>query len=62
MAKSPMKVHEHPGEESECDICRNNLPFEMPAEVVDACIAGRLVVFVGAGCSTETRAVLQNTF
>jgi hypothetical protein len=62
MAKLHKKVHEHPGEETECEICRNNLPFEMPAEIVDACIDGRLVVFVGAGCSTETRAVLQDTF
>ena len=35
----------------------NNLPFEFPQEVIDACISGNLVVFAGAGISTEQRNV-----
>ena len=52
--------HEHSGSDAECEICRNNLPFDMPPELVEACASNRLVVFAGAGVSTENRAVLQD--
>jgi NAD-dependent SIR2 family protein deacetylase len=51
----------HPGPECECEICKNEHAFKMPSEVVDACENDRLVVFAGAGISTESRTVLQNT-
>lgn len=48
--------HEHthaPGED--CWICRHNAPFSLPDQIVKAAMAGRLVVFAGAGISTESR-------
>jgi NAD-dependent SIR2 family protein deacetylase len=54
--------HQHLGPESECAICRNKLPFEMPTELVDACADGRLVIFAGAGASTESSTVLPYSF
>jgi len=54
--------HEHPGPKSACEICRNERDFEMPADIVDACADGRLVIFAGAGVSTESRTVLRQTF
>ena len=41
----------------ECEICKNNKPFEMPKEIVEAAIKGNLVLFCGAGISTESREV-----
>jgi hypothetical protein len=55
-------VPDHPGPECECEICKNDRAFQMPDEVVEACDAGRLVIFAGAGVSTESRTVLQRTF
>jgi hypothetical protein len=34
-------------------ICGNDYPFKLPAAIVDAAKTGRLVVFAGAGISTE---------
>ncbi len=55
-------VAQHPGPECDCEICKNDRAFQMPDEVVEACDAGRLVIFAGAGISTESRTVLQRTF
>lgn len=38
-----------------CAICTNNLPFKFPQEIIKACVSGNLVVFAGAGVSTEQR-------
>jgi hypothetical protein len=55
--------HEHhDGEENICYVCKNNLPFDMPARIIEACIAGKLVIFAGAGISTENRVAHQHTF
>lgn len=45
----------------DCRYCRDNHPFEMPESVIDAYEAGELVVFAGAGVSTEARKVLDFT-
>jgi hypothetical protein len=45
-------------ETSECECCRNRRPFTMPDTVVHACLKNDLVVFAGAGVSTESRSVL----
>lgn len=45
----------------ECQICKNNLPFDLPSEIIDASISGDLVVFAGAGISTESSAVFKQT-
>ncbi len=54
--------HEHSGPVEDCEICRYRLGFELPPQLVEACAESRLIVFAGAGVSTETRAVLQDTF
>lgn len=46
----------------ECSICKNNKPFELPDEILDAAIKGDLVLFCGAGISTEGKNVLPFSF
>ena len=45
-----------------CSICSHNQPFSMPEEIIDAAINGDLVVFCGAGISTEGKNVLPESF
>ena len=45
-----------------CAICQNNLPFKIPDEIIDAAKRGDLVLFCGAGISTEKRSVLPYSF
>lgn len=45
----------------ECEICKNRLPFEMPMEIVDAVTKGQLVLFAGAGISTENNRIFKET-
>src|SRR5260221_6178727 len=47
--------------ESPCEYCRNQRPFEIPKRVVDACLKFDLVIFAGAGISTESSRVLPWT-
>ena len=53
--RDEMKHHE------KCDICINSKPFEMPEEIVNATMEGKLVVFAGAGVSTERKHVFPYT-
>lgn len=46
----------------ECAICKNNKPFELPKEIIEAVIEGNLVLFCGAGISTEGQTVLPYSF
>ncbi|MCR5636692.1 MAG: SIR2 family protein [Clostridiales bacterium] len=46
----------------ECAICKSNKPFDMPKEIVEAAIKGDLVLFCGAGISTESKSVLPYSF
>lgn len=45
-----------------CEDCQKRIPFEMPSEILDACKKGKLVVFAGAGISTEGRGVFPFSF
>jgi len=38
-----------------CEYCKRKIPFEIPREVIDACEHGKLVIFAGAGVSTEKK-------
>jgi hypothetical protein len=40
-------------EVTECDICKHNKPFVIPEEIIDSYKEGNLVIFAGAGISTE---------
>lgn len=46
----------------QCSVCKNNRPFELPEEIVEAAIAGKLVLFCGAGISTEGKNVMPSSF
>lgn len=45
----------------ECDICKNHIDFNMPEEIVDAVLNRNLVLFCGAGISTESKLVYPDT-
>ena len=45
----------------ECEICRLKKPFSMPEQLTDQYIEGNLVIFAGAGISTESDEVLKET-
>ena len=46
----------------ECSRCRLKRPFELSSEIVDACRTRQLVIFSGAGASTESRGVFPDNF
>ena len=46
----------------ECVICKNNKPFTLPKEIIDAVLNDELVLFCGAGISTEGKNVLPCSF
>lgn len=47
--------------EAECSICKNHHPFSMPDEIIEAVKQGKLVIFAGAGISTENRNVFRDS-
>ncbi|GAA1987137.1 hypothetical protein GCM10009817_30800 [Terrabacter lapilli] len=47
---------------SECVFCGQDYDFELPLSLVQAAKQGRLVIFAGAGISTETSRVFPSTF
>ncbi len=44
-----------------CEICSNNLPFDIPEEIIDSLLSQNLVLFAGAGISTENKKVFKET-
>lgn len=46
----------------ECAICKSYKPFVIPDEILDAAQKGELVLFCGAGISTESKTVLPFSF
>lgn len=45
-----------------CSVCGEDHPFEMPKELLDAALSRQLVVFAGAGISTESSRAVGDTF
>ena len=45
-----------------CERCALKKPFELPPEIVSACFTGKLVIFAGAGVSTESKGVYPPPF
>lgn len=45
-----------------CTICKNYIDFEMPVDVLEVAKNEKLVLFCGAGISTENKAVLPESF
>jgi hypothetical protein len=44
-----------------CAFCANRLPFDLPKEIIEATLNGKLVVFAGAGVSTEAKNIFRET-
>lgn len=61
-AKGSFDIGGHEPGSCQCLACRSEQPFEMPEQLAEACIAGDLVVFAGAGISTESPMVMPVTF
>lgn len=61
---SPIAAHdEHAFDPaSQCVRCRTRIPFEFPAKLIDEALNGQVVVFAGAGISTENSLVFPYTF
>jgi len=62
---SKQEVEEHISEEcvvSQCMICKNNNPFDVPQEIIEAAQTGKLIIFAGAGISTESNTVFPSSF
>ncbi len=47
--------------ETQCSICKTNKSFELPSQIVDACNSGQLIIFAGAGISTESKNVYPSS-
>lgn len=45
-----------------CHLCRSNNSFSMPQEIIESTIKNELVIFAGAGVSTESSIAFQSTF
>ena len=48
-------------EECQCEFCQDKLPFTLPQEIIDAVLDQDLIIFAGAGVSTETKKVFKET-
>lgn len=60
-ARGRLSLEGHTEGSCDCIVCRTERPFEMPEQLVTACIAGDLVVFAGAGITTEAPTVMPFT-
>jgi len=45
-----------------CYLCKNNWDFDFPKEIIDYIISRKIVLFAGAGISTENKSVRPFTF
>lgn len=45
----------------ECEFCKNKLPFDLPIDLIEALKNCELVIFAGAGISTESSHVFKET-
>lgn len=46
----------------DCILCMNNKSFDMPNEIIESVKKGELILFCGAGISTESKTVLPTSF
>lgn len=47
---------------SRCAVCKNQRAIKIPSYLIDQLIAGNVIIFAGAGVSTESRMVYPTTF
>lgn len=58
----PESAHDQSHNRSKCEFCRHRQDFELPDHLLDQLSKDNVVVFAGAGVSTESRAVFPWTF
>jgi NAD-dependent SIR2 family protein deacetylase len=46
----------------QCARCKRRIPFEFPSKIIEAYKNGQLIIFAGAGISTERRGILPRSF
>ena len=56
------KPDEEKGSHSDCAVCGRDFAFDLPQAIVDAADKGHLVIFAGAGISTESQEGFPRTF
>jgi len=54
--------HDKPHNHAECVFCRDFHEFELPASLIGELLSGNIVLFAGAGISTEDKKVFPYTF
>jgi hypothetical protein len=54
--------HDQPHDPGECVFCRNFHEFDLPDSLIRELLSGRVVLFAGAGISTENKNVFPYTF
>ena len=65
MAQEELDPRKHNSEECvnpQCDICKYKKPFDFPREITEAYKNGQLIIFAGAGISTERREIFPVSF
>lgn len=55
------RIVDHKCEDNGCASCKNKRPFDFPEDILTAVKEGRLVLFAGAGISTENRRCYSST-
>lgn len=54
-----IKTRQH---KSKCESCKTHLDFDMPIEIIEAVKKNELVIFAGAGVSTEGKSCFRSSF
>lgn len=49
-------------EDCQCAFCKDNKPFQLPQHLIDQLLDGNVVLFAGAGISTENQKYAADTF
>ncbi|MCK9344862.1 MAG: SIR2 family protein [Candidatus Pacebacteria bacterium] len=62
MTKNKKTITQNGGGGCDCVFCKNNMAFEMPEALIKALLEGNLVLFAGAGISTENDVVFPVSF
>ena len=55
-------THNHDDGEATCEVCAMDLDFDLPERLFEEAAKGKVVIFAGAGISTESRSVFPQTF
>ncbi len=62
MVESAVSRTSHAEQVALCAVCGLNHPFDMPEDLVTAALENKVVIFAGAGISSESPRVYESTF